>query len=45
MNEVEKQGEMIEATDIKKLQKKFYFLKEIKDLSTLQMGFSDVPHF
>lgn len=45
MNEVEKQGEVIEATDVKKLQKKFHFLRKIKDISTMEMEYIDVPHF
>jgi hypothetical protein len=44
MNEVEKQGEVIEATDIKKLQKKFYFLKKMVSLMG-DMEISNEPHF
>jgi hypothetical protein len=44
MNEVEKQGELIEATDIKKLQKKFQFLKKMVSLDG-EMEVSNEPHF
>ncbi len=45
MNDVDKQGEVIEATDVKKLQKKFHFLRQIKDINTMEMEYTDVPHF
>ena len=44
MNEVEKQGELIDATDINKLQKKFQFLKKMVSLNG-DMELSNEPHF
>jgi len=44
MNDIEKQGEIIEATDIKKLQKKFQFRKKMVSIMG-DMEVSNEPHF